>query len=162
MNCGNCGGPMHVVSGRDYYVCEYCTAHHFRKESPDGVRLLDESTDLLCPECGETLVVGELGGTDLLKCKKCEGILLYQTDLLSVLRQRMAEVTAPPKKKERLDPAELERRLRCPMCEGALDVHPYYGPGRVIIDTCPECQVIWLDRGEMDTIARASVFETKR
>ena len=33
-----------------------------------------------------------------------------------------------------------------------MDVHPYYGPGNVIIDTCGKCHLVWLDFGELKQI----------
>ena len=36
-----------------------------------------------------------------------------------------------------------------------MDVHPYYGPGNVVIDSCRRCDVIWLDFGELEQITRA-------
>jgi Zn-finger nucleic acid-binding protein len=36
-----------------------------------------------------------------------------------------------------------------------MDVHPYYGPGNVIIDSCTTCDLVWLDIGELKQIAEA-------
>jgi Zn-finger nucleic acid-binding protein len=36
-----------------------------------------------------------------------------------------------------------------------MDTHPYGGPGNVIIDTCENCSVNWLDHGELQRIVRA-------
>jgi Zn-finger nucleic acid-binding protein len=36
-----------------------------------------------------------------------------------------------------------------------MDVHPYYGPGNVVIDTCGKCGLVWLDHGEMAVIENA-------
>jgi Zn-finger nucleic acid-binding protein len=36
-----------------------------------------------------------------------------------------------------------------------MDVHPYYGPGNVVIDTCIDCRVLWLDHGELRKIRDA-------
>jgi Zn-finger nucleic acid-binding protein len=36
-----------------------------------------------------------------------------------------------------------------------MDVHPYYGPGNVVIDTCSGCDMVWLDHGELKQIADA-------
>ncbi len=36
-----------------------------------------------------------------------------------------------------------------------MDVHFYGGPGNVVIDSCEECSLIWLDRGELMRIAHA-------
>ncbi|MGD0548268.1 MAG: hypothetical protein ABR991_10645, partial [Terracidiphilus sp.] len=37
-----------------------------------------------------------------------------------------------------------------------MDAHFYGGPGNVVIDSCEECCVIWLDRGEARRIARSA------
>jgi Zn-finger nucleic acid-binding protein len=34
-------------------------------------------------------------------------------------------------------------------------VYPYGGPGNVIIQGCEECQLIWLDFGELSQIIRS-------
>jgi len=33
--------------------------------------------------------------------------------------------------------------------------HPYYGPGNVVIDSCGQCELIWLDFGELEQIVAA-------
>jgi Zn-finger nucleic acid-binding protein len=35
-----------------------------------------------------------------------------------------------------------------------MDTHPYYGGGRVVVDTCHRCTLIWLDAGELTVIER--------
>ena len=41
------------------------------------------------------------------------------------------------------------------MSDAPMDAHPYAGPGAVIIDSCSECCVNWLDHGELQRIVRA-------
>jgi hypothetical protein len=36
-----------------------------------------------------------------------------------------------------------------------MEVHPYYGPGNVVIDSCSACDLIWLDHGELKQISDA-------
>lgn len=36
-----------------------------------------------------------------------------------------------------------------------MDVHPYYGPGNVVIDSCTACSLIWLDYGELQQMTDA-------
>ncbi|MCE9533959.1 MAG: hypothetical protein K8T89_22980 [Planctomycetes bacterium] len=35
-----------------------------------------------------------------------------------------------------------------------MDTHPYGGGGSVVVDTCVCCELIWLDAGEIDVLAR--------
>lgn len=37
----------------------------------------------------------------------------------------------------------------CPVCRSSLKEVPRYG---VIIDVCPDCRGVWLDKGELDKI----------
>jgi hypothetical protein len=54
---------------------------------------------------------------------------------------RRAQATGPGVHPAALDRKELERRVTCPSCRRMMDVHPYYGPGNVIIDTCASSQI---------------------
>jgi hypothetical protein len=36
-----------------------------------------------------------------------------------------------------------------------METHPYYGPGNVVIDSCLQCELIWLDFGELRQIVAA-------
>jgi Zn-finger nucleic acid-binding protein len=36
-----------------------------------------------------------------------------------------------------------------------MDTHYYAGPGNIVIDDCPSCELNWLDAGELMTIVRA-------
>ena len=39
-------------------------------------------------------------------------------------------------------PADLARRLPCPGCDDPMHVHPYYGPGDFVIDSCTACRYV--------------------
>jgi Zn-finger nucleic acid-binding protein len=43
----------------------------------------------------------------------------------------------------------LDRRIACPNCSNEMIADWYYGPGHIVIDTCPPCDVVWLDAGEL-------------
>ncbi len=36
-----------------------------------------------------------------------------------------------------------------------MDVHPYYGPSTIVIDTCHTCDALWLDYGELGRVINA-------
>lgn len=61
-----------------------------------------------------------------------------------------ARADPPP----RLDDADRARRLDCPACGARMTAHPYYGPGRFVIDFCTGCAAVWLDRGELGRAVR--------
>lgn len=150
---------MRLVEDRDYFVCDWCTAFAFPDENPDGVRPLGQETELDCPVCARTLELASISGVEVLQCDRCEGVLVYRDDFPVALRHRASTVGGPPRPPQPLRNEDWQRRLACPMCDELMDLHPYYGPGQVLIDTCVGCAVMWLDRGEMDIIARASAHE---
>ena len=84
---------------------------------------------------------------------------------------RRARAAGPGAAPVPLDRRELQRRINCPSCRTPMDVHPYYGPGNIVIDNCSRCDLIWLDHGELKQIAEApgadrgvpaSVLQTRR
>ncbi len=156
MNCENCGAPMTLIRDRDFFVCEYCGAFHFPTESPDGVRVLgslDEAID--CPVCHTPLVLASIDEQKILHCPRCQGVLSAQPTFVRIIdyrRARLEKSATPPRP---LDPRDLQRRIDCPRCGLPMDVHPYYGPGNIVIDTCYRCAVVWLDFGELGKIYRA-------
>lgn len=155
MNCPNCAAPMHLVEDRDYFICEYCSTFHFPRESPDGVRVLGQSTDLRCPVCGSELVTGTVERHLVKTCPNCHGVLARQRAFAIIVDKRRSRYTGPKPQPDPIRDEDRERRLDCPSCGRPMDAHPYLGPGAVLVDTCPRCTLIWLDRGEISTIERA-------
>ncbi len=43
----------------------------------------------------------------------------------------------------------------CPQCHGRMDAHFYCGPGNVVVDSCDQCFLVWMDRGKLKHIASA-------
>ena len=43
-----------------------------------------------------------------------------------------------------------------------MDTHFYNGPGNVIIDDCDQCELNWLDHGELMRIVRAPDYLHER
>jgi len=149
---------MKFLDGRGYFVCEYCTSFHFPDESEassEGVKRLEEKSDLACPVCRVPLVQAALEGNRVAHCEKCRGILLSNPSFADIVRIRRARHEGPVDRPRPLDRDAMKRRICCPACDGLMDVHPYYGPGNAVIDTCARCGLIWLDHGELGVIERA-------
>jgi Zn-finger nucleic acid-binding protein len=155
MNCQNCGAPLRTTSNRDYAVCDYCTTVAFREPDADGVVVLGEHSALPCPICQRTLVTAFVNETDILFCDRCRGILCDQPGFGAVTQQLRSGLAAPLSTPRPLNRADLERRVMCPQCGAAMDTHPYYGPGNVVVDSCGYCRLIWLDHGELHKIVSA-------
>ncbi len=155
MNCHNCGAPMSVMGDEDYFFCPYCGAFYFPDTSPDGVRVLGESSPVDCPVCKKDLVSAAAAQAPVLYCRNCRGILVGQNDFAYVVRQLRAASSGPESPPHRISDGERQRELDCPVCGRPMDRHPYYGPGNVMIDLCLSCQIVWLDYGELSIIINA-------
>jgi Zn-finger nucleic acid-binding protein len=154
MNCRNCGAAMTLVAGRDYFRCDYCVSFHFPDGTgDDGVRVVGGPTQLACPICREALREGRAEGEPVQFCSGCRGFLATNPAFSGIVRGRRARrpVGDSP---HAFDPTELRRAVSCPACDRRMDTHPYYGGGRVVVDTCPKCCLIWLDAGELAVIER--------
>jgi Zn-finger nucleic acid-binding protein len=149
---------MELFERRRYYHCNHCGTFHFI-ETPEveGVRVLrPHDAALPCPLCQATLMRALLDDRSVVDhCQQCRGLLMARATFGEAVwrrRARAAGLAAPPLP---LDARELERRVTCPSCHARMDVHPYYGPGNVVIDSCSACDLIWLDHGELTQITDA-------
>jgi len=157
--CQQCGGAASTVPGREYLQCNYCRSLIFTADNPltiDRITPMGDQLDAACPACSQTLCTGEVEGCRVLYCGDCYGLLLKHEDFGTITRVRRGRregcesVPVSP-----LNTAEYERKIDCPNCQSTMEVHPYYGPGNVIIDSCSNCHYIWLDHGELKTVVHA-------
>lgn len=158
--CQQCGGAAVAVAGREYLQCEYCKSLVFLSKTPlstDRIVPLSGQINASCPSCSMGLEKGSIEGLHVLYCGGCYGILLRNEDFGTIVRQRRArrhgcetEACQP------IDTAQYDRQIDCPGCHGRMEVHPYYGPGNIVIDSCHTCEYIWLDHGELRTVERVS------
>jgi Zn-finger nucleic acid-binding protein len=163
VNCPSCGAPITLKPDTEGFKCDYCHAVFFPGEEDDGVTVLGEAVDpdqaLACPLCNLPLVQASIAKIPLLDCTACHGLLLPMQVLPSLIDElRIDElqkgqgspaVQTPP------DQGDLKRTIQCPKCHRRMDTHFYAGPGNVIVDSCGECFLIWLDRGELTRIVHA-------
>jgi Zn-finger nucleic acid-binding protein len=157
MNCDNCGAAMRAVSGGSQFVCEYCRAIQFAPSGrgDDRIHFTEDADARSCPLCRELLSVGFLDGLPAAACATCRGFLMTNDNFGKLVRLRRATGRESDAAVRAIDPVDLRRSLDCPGCGGRMETHPYYGPGRVVIDNCPRCGLIWLDAGELKTIEQA-------
>ncbi len=143
---------MTLVAGRDYFRCDYCVSFEFPAGTgEDGVRVVGGPAAWDCPVCRERLLDGRIEGEPVNFCPRCRGFLATNPVFNAVVRERRARRPAGDSP-HAFDENELKRRIDCPSCRQRMDTHPYYGGGRVVVDTCPRCTLIWLDAGELTVI----------
>ena len=146
---------MRVEKGRDYLVCDYCGSTHFPDPNPDGVRVLGEPTEFPCPRCSVPLVLAALAGAQVDYCNQCKGLLIDMEVFLAVLEELRSRHEHSEYAGVQPNWHDLDRHTACPKCHQQMDTHPYGGPGNVIIDTCENCSLNWLDYGELQRMVRA-------
>lgn len=159
MNCSNCGAPMVWIEGRGHFRCDFCATFHFPQpleDSADRVSPLQAKTETPCPTCREPLQRGAMDGVSVRYCDRCRGILLESSMFAEIVRNRRAAYKGAEPKPVPINPEEFKRKIECPECTRTMEVHPYYGPGNAVIDSCARCRLVWLDHGEMSAIERAS------
>lgn len=113
-----------------------------------------------CPRCTATMETTRYEGVEVETCPVCEGEWLDAEELRQII-DRVERRFDP----EEVQAMELSRkqtfriqdhgpdRLSCPKCPGGR-LHPfnYASTSGVILDKCPRCGGIWLDRGELEVI----------
>lgn len=146
---------MRLAADGQCLVCQYCGNVHVPEANEEGVRILDEPSQLACPVCTIPLVHATAGGQNILYCKQCHGMLASMdlfTDIVQDMKSRRESTSAGLRP---FDLHELDRHIQCPQCGRQMDTHLYGGGGNVVIDDCETCQLNWLDYGELDRIVRA-------
>jgi Zn-finger nucleic acid-binding protein len=154
MNCRNCGAALQPVSERTAFHCPYCGAFDFPAGNEDGVTVIGEATNHSCPVCAEELKSATIIGHTVEYCEKCHGILTTNTEFAAILARRREMITEKASAVQPFTKDEFRRRLSCPNCKKLMDTYPYGGGGHAIVDSCYPCNLIWLDAGEMDVLAR--------
>jgi Zn-finger nucleic acid-binding protein len=146
---------MKLLLDRQHFYCEYCTSICFPEENQDGVRILDEDSQTLCPVCEIPLVYGYVNQTQTLCCKKCMGMLIDQDIFLLVINYLRTRSTQLPIIPPAVNLQEMNRELYCPDCGRLMSTHLYGGPGNLVVDNCVHCNLLWLDHTEFRRVVRA-------
>jgi len=155
MNCKNCGAPLVLVWEKEYFHCEYCNTLHFPEANKDYVKSLEQPSELNCPICQQPLVQALLDQTHVLHCPKCKGLLVDTFSFFATILFIRGRVNGPELPPRPLQKSDLQREVKCPKCHQKMDTHPYAGPGNIVIDSCNECALNWLDYGEFYRIVNA-------
>jgi uncharacterized protein len=97
-----------------------------------------------CPRCEGKLWHLTRKGLVVEMCSRCEGMWFDAGELTVILSvyKDIGSVKGKPS------------GLKCLRCETVLDELPYPGTS-VVIDRCPSCQGVWLDRGELEDLKAA-------
>jgi Zn-finger nucleic acid-binding protein len=140
---------MTLMATRPCWQCSHCSTIVCPEPAADGVRVTAEpGRD--CPVCRQHLLRAVMDDREAIEiCQRCKGILMPLRAFAETLTVRRRTASTPSVIPIPADRRELARRLACPRCAQAMIADWYYGPGNIVIDTCPACDVVWLDAGEL-------------
>lgn len=160
-NCPACGAPLTLRPDTEGFECSYCHTVFFPGEENDGVAVSNEPSEpnLNCPICFQPLVKASIAKIPVLFCNQCHGLLSRMEVLPDLIDERRGSVQSAAVQTP-ADRGDLKRVIQCPKCNRRMDTHFYAGPGNVVVDTCDNCLLIWLDRGELTRIAHAPDEDT--
>lgn len=110
-----------------------------------------------CPIDGQTLSAMEYEGVTVYGCAGCGGEMVPGGELPRIINareRRFDEATRAVLASFRPLPGvpsdAAERAIHCPACENDMQVVNYSNDSGVIIDRCPACASVWLDRDELE------------
>jgi Zn-finger nucleic acid-binding protein len=146
---------MRLKADMESFKCDYCQSVCFPEKNDEGVRVLDDPSGQDCPVCHAPLMHAVFGKVAIAYCTGCHGMLTPMQALEGLVEQSQGgqDAEAAPAAP---DTEDLRRKIDCPQCRRPMDAHLYAGPGNVVIDSCEECCLIWLDRGALLRIVHAA------
>lgn len=159
MNCRNCGAPLSPAAFSETTRCCHCDTQN---DVSRGLRGADrivwssDPADMDCPRCAEPLVHASVDDHRVKACPECQGMILTTAAFGSLVRQRRSEFRGADRTPHPLNLDDLSDPIYCPECRWTMEVHPYYGPGNQIIDSCVRCGLVWIDSGEITAIEHAA------
>jgi Zn-finger nucleic acid-binding protein len=151
---------MALLETRPCWQCGHCgTLIAPERAALDGVRVLGGRQDgraRACPVCAQPMLAAVMDDRYRIEmCAQCKGTLMpretFAETVVGRRREATTAATSPPPANRR----ELQRRVACPSCEGRMLTDWYYGPGNIVIDSCPACDLVWLDAGELQRVVDA-------
>lgn len=92
-------------------------------------------------------------------CPRCGGLWLDRGELEAIEESRERDYTDELLRMPDLGYAayalalqKQNRQLACPNCGARLETREYARCSQVMIDACPKCHGVWLDRGELEAL----------
>lgn len=99
------------------------------------------------------------GDVEVDACPSCQGMWLDKGELEQIEEVRERDYSEELKRiPDLIGPAyEMARQqtlpaLDCPKCAAEMSRHEYAYCSQIMIDVCPKCQGVWLDKGEIERL----------
>jgi Zn-finger nucleic acid-binding protein len=111
-----------------------------------------------CPRCNAQLKEILYEGVSIDTCEKCEGEWLDSGEIIAINKAR--EKTFSDGEKNKMTGAQKAAKpvtrsqasLQCPHCKVPMTSLNYSYSTGIIVDRCPSCNGLWLDKDELENI----------
>jgi Zn-finger nucleic acid-binding protein len=115
---------------------------------------LGKSTSDICPTCGNTLNEYSIFSMQFEGCSKCKGLWLVKDELRKLKnREEDGSLRWMNDEIENIEKTSVVATKRpCVKCKTVNMVSVIFGNSSILIDWCPQCHGMWLDRGEFEGI----------
>jgi Zn-finger nucleic acid-binding protein len=115
---------------------------------------LGKSTSDICPTCGNTLNEYSIFSMQFEGCSKCKGLWLVKDELRKLKnREEDGSLRWMNDEIENIEKTSVVATKRaCVKCKTINMVSVIFGNSSILIDWCPQCHGMWLDRGEFEGI----------
>ena len=113
--------------------------------------LLRGVIQMICPKCkDQPLTAASVIGIEVDRCTNCDGIWFDNKELMAVLDLAPPERRKLQSRKE--DSLRDQTRGQCPRDQSRLlRIYSAHAES-IVLDTCPACDGIWLDAGELSKL----------
>lgn len=153
---------MALMPDRPCWQCSHCSTMICPDPAADGLRVVGDARHS-CPVCRQALIGAVMDDrTTVELCERCKGLLMARRAFSETLVARRRAADTPSVTPAPADRAQLQRRIACPNCAAPMIADWYYGPGNIVIDTCPACDIVWLDAGELRRAIDAPGVDRRR
>jgi len=118
---------------------------------------LEAETELICPACQGRLDLYKVFGISIEACSQCKGVFLDE-DELRILKDKAtkaswANLRWMDDEVEAIERAKaMASKRECPKCAKTKFISVHFGDSTTMLDWCPKCNGVWLDRGEFQEI----------
>lgn len=112
-----------------------------------------------CPACKTHLRIIAAADLELDQCPDCHGIWFDKDELKPFLdfalryRDDVQDADYDPKRLWNSVVGDGEPTYRCPVCDVEMAKFNYAVDSNVILDRCPECEGLWVERPEIPDLA---------
>jgi len=110
-----------------------------------------------CPKCKEPMIVLELDQVEIDYCISCEGIWLDAGELELLLED--SEVKDKFLATFKIDPANREKKVKCPVCHKHMEKILCGESKDVLIDRCRKNHGLWFDKGELHNVIEMGTLD---